>query len=330
MLETPVALVIFNRPEVTAQSFAQIAKVKPRRLFVIGDGPRESRPHDAELCAAARQVVERVDWDCEVIRDFSPINLGPHQRIASGLNAAFQQTEELIVLEDDCIPDPSFFRFCQELLERYRDDDRVMHIAGNHLQADTYRSTPYSYTFARWNITLGWATWRRAWQHFDLEVRRWPELRETTFLDELMRDPRAVEEFRAIFDDVYNRPGQHEGWDYAWSFACWSQNGLSLIPSQTLVGNIGWGPDATHFPGGPPDDPRGRLKPVAMTFPLVHPPCPVQDRAVDDFIVRQYVIKPQPSPLGRLYMFGRRVLRSLLGTQAQKLSALARSIGLSH
>src|SRR4029434_5108886 len=255
MLQTPVALIIFNRPEITARVFAEIAKAKPRRLFVFADGPRASREREAELCAATRRVVERVDWDCEVTRDFAEVNLGPHHRIVSGLNAAFQQTEELIVLEDDCVPHPTFFPYCEELLERYRHDERVMHIAGNHFQQHTRRSTPYSYTFARWNIAWGWATWRRAWQHFDLELRRWPELRETTFLIDLLRDPRAVKEFQAIFDDLYNRPGQHDGWDHAWSFACWSQSGFSLMPCSTLVGNIGFGSDATHFPAPTNDTP---------------------------------------------------------------------------
>jgi hypothetical protein len=325
MLRTPVALIIFNRPDLAAQVFAEIARAKPRRLFVFADGPRASRERDAELCAQARQVVERVDWDCEVTRDFSPVNLGPHHRIVSGLNAAFQEAEELIVLEDDCVPHPTFFRFCEELLEYYRDDERVMHIAGNHLRPETRRSTPYSYTFTRWNVSWGWATWRRAWRHFDLELRRWPELRETTFLAELLRDPPAEKEFRAIFDDLCNRPGQHDGWDYAWSFACWSQNGLTLTPSATLVGNEGFGPDATHFPGRP-DDPRGRLRANAMTFPLVHPPCLVQDREVDDFIIKHYIVQPQPSPLGRLYLFGSRILKTVLAAPLRKTSALARSI----
>ena len=307
MLQTPVALVIFNRPNTTARVFDEIAKVKPRRLFVIADGPRPDRDGDAALCAAARSVVERVDWDCELIRNYSESNLGNYQRIPSGITWAFQQTDELIVLEDDCVPHPTFFRFCEELLERYRDDTRVMHIAGNHFQPHTRRSAPHSYTFARWNIAWGWATWRRAWQHFDLGVRRWAELRETTFLADLLNDSRAVKEYRRIFDELHNRPGEVDAWDHAWSFACWSQSGFTLMPSTTLVGNIGFGPDATHFPSSP-NDPRGRLSPEAITFPLTHPASVVQDRAADDFIIQHYVIQPEPSPLGRLYMFAHRTI----------------------
>jgi hypothetical protein len=231
--------------------------------------------------------------------------------VARGLTSAFQQVEELIVLEDDCIPHPTFFRFCEELLDRYRDDERVMHISGNHFQEQSRRPTPCSYSFCRWNISWGWATWRRAWQHFDLDVRRWPQLRDTDFLDQLLKDQRAVKEFRRIFDELYNRPGEFDAWDHAWSFACWSQSGFSLLPSTTLVGNVGFGPDATHFPSAP-DDPRGRLVGEAMTFPLTHPSCLVQDWAADDFITRSYAVQPEPSLLGRLYMGARRTLWTIV------------------
>ena len=140
-----------------------------------------------------------------------------------------------------------------------------------------------------------------------------------------MKDPRGVKEYSAIFDDLYNRPGQNDGWDYAWSFACWSQSGFTLMPSTTLVANVGFGPDATHFPS-PPDDPRGRLTAEAMTFPLVHPPCVVQDREADDFIIQHYVTQPQPSMLGRLYMSAERLLRAIPAVPVRRVMALARSV----
>ena len=325
MVRTPVALVIFNRPNTTARVFAQIARAKPSRLFVIADGPRVDREGEAELCAAAREITEHVDWDCEVFRSYAERNMGNHQRIPSGITWAFEHTEELIVLEDDCVPHPTFFRFCDELLERYRHDTRVMHIAGNHLQPRTRRAVPFSYTFARWNIAWGWATWRRAWQHFDLELRRWPELRDTGFLADLMKDARAVKEYRRIFDELHDRPDEVHTWDQAWSFSCWSQSGFSVLPSTTLVGNIGFGSDATHF-AAPPKDPRGRLSAEAMTFELTHPTCLIQDCAADDFIIRNYVIPPEPSLLGRLFMSLHRTVTKMLGARAGRILHGARGI----
>ena len=148
---------------------------------------------------------------------------------------------------------------------------------------------------------------------------------ETTFLADLMRDPRATAEYQKIFDDLYNRPGENDAWDHAWSFACWSQSGFTALPATTLVGNLGFGPDATHFPTVP-NDPRGRLVAESMTFPLAHPPCLVQDRGADDFIIQHYVIQPQPSALGRLYLFGHRMLKTVLAAPARQVSTLARSI----
>jgi hypothetical protein len=263
-------------------------------LFVIADGPRQHRDGEAALCAEAREITEHVDWDCEVMRNYADKNLGNYRRVPSG-------------------------QYCDELLERYRHDTRIMHIAGNHLQPETRREVPYSYTFARWNIVWGWATWRRAWQHFDVGVPAWGRLRTTSFLHDLMGDAMAVQEYRRIFDELYDRPGEVDGWDHAWSFACWSQSGFTLMPATTLVGNVGFGPDATHFPSKP-DDPRGRLSPAPMAFPLTHPSCLVQDSSADEFIIRNYVIQPQPSPLGRLYMFADRTASKLV----RNLAGMAR------
>jgi hypothetical protein len=324
MVDTPVALVIFNRPHLTAKAFARIAQVRPKRLFVIADGPRRTHPDDQELCARTREIVNRVDWDCDVVRDYSEANQGAWRRVSDGITAAFDQVDELIVLEDDCMAHPTFFPYCQELLERYRDDERVMHIAGTHFQAENVRAIPTSYTFARWNLAWGWATWKRAWRHFDLEVKGWPALRDTDFLTELLRDPRAVAEYRREFDALHQHPREYDAWDHAWSFACWSQSGLSILPSRTLVGNVGFGSDATHFPNTP-DDPRGALVDHEMEFPLRHPPCVVQDRAADEFIIQTYVIRPEPSLLGRAYMALERALGRVKGELARHPGGKLRS-----
>jgi hypothetical protein len=200
-----------------------------------------------------------------------------------------------------------------------------MHIAGNHFQPHTRRPVPFSYSFAKWNIAWGWATWRRAWRHFDLTLQRWPELRETTFLADLLQDQRAIKTFREIFDELHRRPGEVDAWDHAWSFACWSQNGLTVMPSTTLVGNVGFGTDATHFPSAP-DDPRGRLLPTPITFELTHPTCVVQDAAADDFIIQNYVVGPQPTLLGRLYMFLHGALKKKYPVGARVMDRAARSI----
>lgn len=146
------------------------------RNCLLRDGPRSVE--EAAQCAAARSIIERVDWDCQVLTNYSDINLGCKRRVSSGLNWVFKQCEEAIILEDDCLPHPTFFRFCTELLDKYRDEDQVMMISGTNLGFNP-KPMPYSYYFSYFCYIWGWASWRRAWQHYDLEMKAWPELRKT-------------------------------------------------------------------------------------------------------------------------------------------------------
>jgi len=294
-LHTPVAIIIFNRSDTTERVLAEIAKAKPQKLFVIADGPRDGNPEDAERCAAARAVIDRVDWQCEVIKNYSDVNLGCGNRPASGISWVFEHVEEAIILEDDCVPNQSFFRFCEELLERYRDDERIMHIAGNNFQFDHQRG-PHSYFFSFHNISWGWATWRRAWSYFDLKVKQWQALKDTLWLLGILKDDRAVKHYREIFDIAYE--GNVDFWDYQWSFACWAQHGLSVLPNTTLVTNIGCQEDATHTKSA--NYAIANLPKSAMVFPLQHPPYMVRDSKADQFWIEKLIVKPQPTLYSKL------------------------------
>jgi hypothetical protein len=276
-LRTPVALIVFNRPDTTRRVLAEIAKAKPPQLLLIADGPRADHPEDEEKCAATRAVLEAIDWDCEVLRNYAEVNLGCGRRPATGFEWVFQNVDEAILLEDDCVPHPTFFRFCDELLERYRDEKRVMMISGNNFQGGRKR-TPHSYYFSRYTHTWGWATWRRAWCHFDLEFKLWPQLRETGWLREVLGDERAAAFWRNAFDDLDNTS---DVWDYQWAFACWVQNGLAILPKSNLVTNIGWSADATHTRD--PRNPSANLPVVPMEFPLSHPGYMAPEAAADRF-----------------------------------------------
>ncbi|MCC5899573.1 MAG: glycosyltransferase family 2 protein [Phormidium sp. BM_Day4_Bin.17] len=222
--------------------FEAIRQAQPPKLLVIADGPRPERPGEADQCAAARSIIDRVDWDCEVLTNYSDRNLGCRHRVSSGLTWAFNTVEEAIVLEDDCLPHPSFFRFCQELLEKYRDEPRVMSISGNNFQFGQ-RRTPYSYYFSRYNHIWGWASWRRAWQHYDLSMQVWPRLRTSDWLKTKLGHPQIIQYWSRIFQMAYEG---FDTWDYAWLFACWYQDGLIALPEVNLVSNIGFGELATH------------------------------------------------------------------------------------
>ena len=164
LMNTPIVFIVFNRPELTRRVFASIREARPSKLLVVCDGPRSGRPDDREKVAAVRQVIANgVDWPCDVRREYSESNLGCRERVVSGLNWVFALVEEAIVLEDDCLPDASFFAFAEEMLARYRNDPRVLHIGGNNFTSDKYHLS-HSYAFSRYGHIWGWATWRRAWE----------------------------------------------------------------------------------------------------------------------------------------------------------------------
>jgi hypothetical protein len=281
-MKTPVALIIFNRPEVTRRVFQEIARARPQKLLVIADGPRAGHPTDAERCADARAIIDEVDWECEVLTNYSPVNLGCKMRPASGISWVFEQVEQAIIFEDDCLPHPSFFPYCDEMLERYSGDERVMMISGNNFQMGRKR-TRYSYYFSRYPHTWGWATWRRAWRHFDAEIKLWPELRETSWLFDILGNRAAAEHWRAQFDALAKMTSV---WDYQWVFACWAQNGLTILPSTNLVSNIGWGDDATHTKAT--EDRLARILAGEMSFPLEHPPYMIRNLEADRFTERLF------------------------------------------
>jgi predicted O-methyltransferase YrrM len=278
-LQTPVCFIIFNRPDTTEKVFEAIRQAKPPKLLVIADGPRADRPEETEKCAAARAIINRVDWDCEVLTNYSNVNLGGRKRISSGLNWVFNAVEEAIILEDDCLPHPTFFRFCEELLDRYRHDQRIMFISGNNFQFGR-KTTQYSYYFSRYSHCWGWATWRRAWQHYDDQMVLWPEIQRDGWLEKIIVDADAQKYWANVFNAAHCEFMTH-GWDSRFLFACWIQNGLSILPKSNLVSNIGFGPEATHT-----KDRESKLAnmPVsAAHFPLQHPPFVIRDAHADDF-----------------------------------------------
>lgn len=291
-MDTAVAFIIFNRPDCTEQSFETIRRVQPPKLFVIADGPRANREDEAQQCADARAVIERVDWPCEVHKNYSETNLGCARRVSSGLDWVFSQVDRAIILEDDCIPDPTFFTFCEQLLTRYENDSRIMHISGNNHQAGM-RRTPYSYYFSKYPHCWGWATWKRAWALFDFELKLWPVICESGVIDSLYDDPREDQYWRETIDAVMS--GRLSSWAYRWQIACWANNGLSVLPEVNLVQNVGFGAAATHT-----TDDHGHLSVSAGRLESIeHPPYVMRHRVADRFTFDR-VYSPPVSRINRL------------------------------
>jgi len=242
-LTTPVALLVFNRPETTARVFAAIREAKPPQLLVVADGPRSGRPDDVQKCAEVRRIVEQVDWPCTVLQDYADVNFGCKMRVSSGLDWVFSKVEEAIILEDDCLPDPTFFRFCQEMLALYRHDERIMMISGTNLLGE-WKSTVQSYHFSNNGGIWGWASWHRAWQYYDVNMSLWWEPASRLKVSDVLGGGSRFRRRAIEFDRA--AAGKVDTWDYQWSFVQLLRSGLTVVSAVNLVSNIGFNVDATH------------------------------------------------------------------------------------
>jgi hypothetical protein len=273
--ETPIAFFIFRRPDLTTQVFEAIRQAKPQMLLVVADGPRNES--EAILCQQARAVIETVDWDCEILRNYVDENLGCRKRVSSGLDWVFAQVEEAIVLEDDCLPHPSFFRYCQELLDYYREDERIWCISGNNFQDGQCRGDG-SYYFSNYSHIWGWASWRRAWQKYDHDLSKWQQFRDSYYLKSILDSPLEIEYWHNTFETLY-KLGQPNTWDYPLLCTCWQNSGLTILPNVNLVSNIGFRGDGTHVTG------ESKFANMALKDigEIRHPSFLVRDRTADEY-----------------------------------------------
>ena len=278
---------LFNRPDATQRVFEEIRRVRPPKLLVVADGSRAERTCEAEKCESVRAIIDTVDWPCEVLKNYSEVNLGCKVRMSSGIDWVFEQVEEAIILEDDCLPHPTFFRFCQELLEYYRDDLRIAQISGCNFQFGLRRNED-SYYFSRYNHVWGWASWRNRWRGcYDVAMSHWPKIRDEGWLLDMLCSKTEAARWREIFDDVHQ--GKIDTWDYQWTFACWLQGRLTVLPNLNLISNIGFGTDATHTKTA---NKFANIPSECMLFPLKHPIGIVINRIMDARVFKSNIAVP--------------------------------------
>lgn len=277
-LKKPVLFLIFNRPATTQRVFEAIRTAKPSQLFVAADGPRSDHATDTERCRDVRAIIEQVDWPCEVHKNYSAVNLGCKMRPKTGIDWVFSQVDSAIILEDDCLPNPDFFTFCEALLDKYSYDERISVITGDNFQ-DGRKWGDASYYFSKYNHVSGWATWRRSWMKNDSTIKFWPEFKGSPQWKSLLKDTVERRYWENIFDRVY--AGKFESaWDYPWTASVWYHGGLTATPNVNLVTHIGIGPDGTHTVSEEYQD--GLLSyPLG---PLTHPPDIEQNRKADRYV----------------------------------------------
>lgn len=267
-MKSAVLFIVFNRPETTRRVFESIRSARPPRLYVAADGPRSGREGETDRCAEVRRIATAVDWPCEVKTLFRDTNLGCKIGVSSGIDWFFSHEVEGIVLEDDVLPYPEFFPYCEALLERYRDDTSIAMISGCSFigQPD---GTDASYIFSRYLHVWGWAGWRRAWAHYDVTMSGWPSSDASARLaDVLGGRSDAIVYWSAIFDAMQR--GEIDTWDYQFVYSSWMQDMTAIMPAGMLVENLGFGADATHTGGDVPAAVRN-ARPANLHFPLRHP-----------------------------------------------------------
>lgn len=298
-MSVAVLLIAWRRPHTTREVIDAVRRYAPDRFYVACDGPNPSRPDEEEKVTATREVIEKeVDWPCHVQHLFSLENQGCSVGPIRAISWFFENESEGIILEDDCVPHPDFFPFCEVLLQRYRDDERVWSIGGSNLQDGHWRGDG-SYYFSRYAHCWGWASWRSRWRFFDRDLKLWPTIVDHGYFPSLFVDPVERAYWAEIWWRTYLQSEPLSWWDYQWFFSCLTNAGLSVLPNKNLVSNIGFGADATHTT----DD---RLTHIASggLGPLVHPSFCINDVVADRYTFDNHiagkVLRYKASLRGRL------------------------------
>lgn len=270
-----VLLIAFNRPDTTHRVFDAIKAAKPSRLYFAADGPRPHKPGEAELCEQVRSIVTQVDWPCEIKMLFRAANLGCKNAVSSAISWFFEHEEEGIVLEDDCLPSLSFFKFCDTMLDKYRFDTRIRHIGGSNLQQGKTWGDG-SYYFSNMTHVWGWAGWRRVWNDYDKDLKRYNENEVREQLSKIFIGPLVLDSWEVIFKDT--KAGKIDTWDYQLTFINFFNNGLSVIPNKNLISNIGYGNGATHTEN---TSNRHSAIPLQELDEIVHPTYVLPEKEAD-------------------------------------------------
>ena len=271
--DTPILFITFNRPDTTIQVFESIKMARPARLYVANDAPRQGNKQDEEMVVAVRALVKRVDWPCEVKYLFQEQNLGCSLGPRAAFKWFFDQEEEGIILEDDCLPDPSFFSFCSILLEKYKDDEKIISISGCNL--GYHLTTGDSYSFSKFMNMWGWATWKRSADKIDYSLAEWKQEKKPVFsiykrLRQNVFDFDIVwfKYWKSKFDLTINKKNI-SWWDWQWIYHQTRDKQYSIVPAVNLVKNLGFGEHATHTKEE--HNPAAQLDSNQITFPLKHP-----------------------------------------------------------
>lgn len=290
MSKAPVLLIMFNRPDTTARVLEQIAQYQPERLYIAADGPRPARPGEADVCKRVREAtLARIDWPCETKTLFREHNLGCKLGVSGAITWFFENEPAGIILEDDCLPEPSFFPFCADLLERLQDEQRVALIGGSNL-AERF-PVDAGYGFTRYPHVWGWASWRRVWDDYDVELKSLARVLDESGTASFAGPTNATKGEAGFWRDrfVAVRETQIDTWDYQLVFQCFVRRQVAVFPKHNLISNIGFDARATHTRS---PSPLGGLATRAVSFPLDHPQTIATNPERDAYVFNEFM-KPR-------------------------------------
>jgi len=243
-MNLPILFIIFNRPDTTEKVFQVIREAKPTRLYISADGPRKNRPTDYVLCEKTREIVKNIDWECDVKMLFHQENFGCGKAVSGAIQWFFENEEEGVILEDDCLPNPSFFHYCHKMLDYYRNDDRVKVISGDSALSESFTNSDDTYFFSAIPRVWGWASWRRAWNEYEFDSSKLNKKDFYKHLNEYFIDEKIKNHWKWIYNLMSNK--HFNTWDYQLGFSIWMKQGLAITPFVNLISNIGFGQGATH------------------------------------------------------------------------------------
>lgn len=300
-MKSPVLFLIFKREDTTKKVFERIREVKPTKLYIAADGPRENRPDEIEKCRNTRKIVENIDWTCEVHRLFQDKNLGCGLGVSTAITWFFEHEEEGIIIEDDIYAHPDFFRYCDEMLEKYRNDERIQLITGwNPFYKNIKHNCSY-YMSSNFHI-WGWASWRRVWKTYQFDTSL---LSKDLFMEQLVkRMPlKCHSYYSSIFDMMSAK--KCDTWDYQLYFNQIINNRYTIVPYTNMVENLGMGSiDAAHTTG---DDYDISSHKAITPYPLIHPSGLKEDKNADLIFVNNSCLYKR----GRIADFYHRIRRKV-------------------
>lgn len=311
-MNTPVLFLIFNRPDLTEKVFSVIRQVQPKQLFIAADGPREDKLGEAVLCAETRKIVmNMINWDCEVHTLFREKNLGCKIAVSAAITWFFESVEEGIILEDDCLPSKTFFSFCEKLLNEYKDFDSVKHIGGSCFLNFTPNESFY---FTIYTHIWGWATWKRAWKDYDVNIEHWPLYKGKNEFKKIFNSKKEYLFWASNFDSVYSKI--FDTWDFQWLFTAIKNNGLSIAPSKNLIKNIGFRYDATHVID--PNSSVANLEIFDFDTEYLNYPCSIEiNKRADQYIHDYYFGLKKKNPL--------KIVKDFCGSVLNRIKKLAKN-----